>query len=49
MDGCSGSPKANTPGNAWEMYKESKDVAKVGLCTIQDGDRAEDNGQQGYF
>ena len=48
MDGCTGTPKANTPGNGCEMYEECKDGAKVGLCTIQGGGHAEGNGQQGW-
>ena len=48
MDGCTGTPKANTPGSGCEMYEECKDGAKVGLCTIQGGGHAEGSGQQGW-
>ena len=48
MNGCTGTPKAGTPGNNCEMYEDCKDGAKVGLCTINGGSHAEGDGRMGW-
>ena len=48
MNGCSGSPKQNTPGNGCQMYEDCESGVKVGLCTIQGGGHAEGDGQTGW-
>ncbi len=48
MNGCSGSPKQNTPGNGCQMYEDCESGVKVGLCTIQGGGHAEGDGQMGW-
>ncbi|OUM70477.1 carbohydrate esterase family 1 protein, partial [Piromyces sp. E2] len=48
MNGCTGSPKQNTPGNGCEMYENCRDGVKVGLCTINGGGHDEGNGQMGW-
>ncbi|SOE52868.1 polyhydroxybutyrate depolymerase [Fibrobacter sp. UWT3] len=48
MNGCSGSPKQNTPGNGCQMYEDCEGGVKVGLCTIQGGSHAEGDGQTGW-
>ena len=48
MNGCSGQPKANTPGNGCEMYEDCEGGAKVGLCTINGGGHSEGDGKMGW-
>jgi len=48
MNGCTGSPKANTPGNNCEMYENCNGGVKVGLCTINGGGHAEGDGRMGW-
>jgi len=48
MNGCTGTPKANTPGNGCELYENCEGGAQVGLCTIQGGGHAEGNGKMGW-
>jgi len=48
MDGCTGEPKKNTPGNNCEMYENCNGGAKVGLCTINGGGHAEGDGRMGW-
>jgi len=48
MNGCTGEPKANTPGNNCEMYENCKGGAKVGLCTINGGGHSEGDGKMGW-
>ena len=48
MNGCSGTPTSNNPGNNCEMYENCKDGAKVGLCTINGGSHAEGDGRMGW-
>jgi polyhydroxybutyrate depolymerase len=48
MNGCTGSPKTNTPGNNCEMYENCNGGAKVGLCTINGGGHAEGDGRMGW-
>jgi len=48
MNGCTGEPKQNTPGNNCEMYENCKGGVKVGLCTINGGGHAEGDGKMGW-
>ena len=48
MNGCTGEPKANTPGNNCEMYETCAGGAKVGLCTINGGSHSEGDGKTGW-
>jgi len=48
MNGCTGEPKANTPGNGCEMYENCEGGVMVGLCTIQGGGHAEGDGRMGW-
>jgi len=48
MNGCSGNPKSNTPGNNCEMYENCNGGVKVGLCTINGGGHAEGDGRMGW-
>ncbi|KAG4085439.1 alpha/beta-hydrolase [Neocallimastix lanati (nom. inval.)] len=48
MNGCSGSPKQNTPGNNCEMYENCNGGVKVGLCTINGGGHNEGDGKMGW-
>ncbi|ORX84818.1 alpha/beta-hydrolase [Anaeromyces robustus] len=48
MNGCSGSPKSNTPSNNCEMYENCNGGAKVGLCTINGGGHDEGSGSIGW-
>ena len=48
MDGCTGNPASNTPGNGCEMYETCEGGAKVGLCTINGGGHAEGDGKMGW-
>jgi len=48
MNGCTGTPKSNTPGNGCEMYENCNGGAKVGLCTIQGGGHSEGDGRMGW-
>ena len=48
MNGCTGTPKANTPGNNCEMYENCKDGAKVGLCTINGVGHVEGDSKMGW-
>jgi polyhydroxybutyrate depolymerase len=48
MNGCSGTPKSNTPGPNCEMYENCSGGAKVGLCTINGGGHSEGDGQMGW-
>ena len=48
MDGCTGTPASNTPGNGCEMYESCEGGAKVGLCTINGGGHAEGDGKMGW-
>jgi len=48
MNGCTGSPKSNTPSNGCEMYENCNGGAKVGLCTIQGGGHSEGDGRTGW-
>ena len=48
MNGCTGEPKANTPGNNCEMYETCAGGAKVGLCTINGGGHSEGDGKTGW-
>jgi len=48
MNGCTGEPKQNNPGNNCEMYENCKDGAKVGLCTINGGGHSEGDGKMGW-
>jgi len=48
MNGCTGNPKSNTPGNNCEMYENCNGGAKVGLCTINGGGHAEGDGRMGW-
>jgi len=48
MNGCTGSPKQNTPGNNCEMYENCNGGVKVGLCTINGGGHSEGDGKMGW-
>jgi len=48
MNGCSGNPKQNTPGNNCEMYENCNGGVKVGLCTINGGGHSEGDGKMGW-
>jgi len=48
MNGCTGEPKANTPGNNCEMYENCSGGVKVGLCTINGGGHSEGDGKMGW-
>ena len=48
MDGCTGNPASNNPGNGCEMYENCEGGAKVGLCTINGGGHAEGDGKMGW-
>jgi len=48
MNGCTGEPKKNTPGNNCEMYENCNGGAKVGLCTINGGGHSEGDGKMGW-
>lgn len=48
MNGCTGEPKMNTPGNNCEMYENCSGGAKVGLCTINGGGHSEGDGKMGW-
>ena len=48
MNGCTGSPKSNTPGNNCEMYENCNGGVKVGLCTINGGGHSEGDGKMGW-
>ncbi|ORX84819.1 alpha/beta-hydrolase [Anaeromyces robustus] len=48
MNGCTGSPKTNTPGNNCEMYENCEGGSKVGLCTINGGGHSEGDGKMGW-
>ncbi|OUM64637.1 carbohydrate esterase family 1 protein [Piromyces sp. E2] len=48
MNGCTGEPKMNTPGNNCEMYENCSGGVKVGLCTINGGGHSEGDGKMGW-
>jgi len=48
MNGCTGSPVQNNPGNNCEMYENCNGGAKVGLCTINGGSHSEGDGRMGW-
>jgi len=48
MNGCTGQPKSNTPGNNCEMYENCNGGVKVGLCTINGGGHSEGDGKMGW-
>jgi len=48
MNGCTGSPVQNNPGNNCEMYENCDGGAKVGLCTINGGGHSEGDGRMGW-
>ena len=48
INGCTGEPTTNTPGNNCEMYENCKDGAMVGLCTINGGGHSEGDGKMGW-
>ncbi|ORX61266.1 alpha/beta-hydrolase [Piromyces finnis] len=48
MNGCTGEPKQNTPGNNCEMYENCSGGVKVGLCTINGGGHNEGDGKMGW-
>jgi len=48
MNGCTGEPKQNTPGNNCEMYENCSGGVKVGLCTINGGGHSEGDGKMGW-
>jgi len=48
MNGCTGEPKANTPGNGCELYENCEGGAQVGLCTINGGGHSEGDAKLGW-
>ncbi|OUM60480.1 carbohydrate esterase family 1 protein [Piromyces sp. E2] len=48
MNGCTGEPKQNTPGNNCELYENCKGGVMVGLCTINGGGHSEGDGRMGW-